>query len=172
MPTLKFSRAGGDSSFALLSLWGRPDPMNSNFRNFALWVVIFLLVLALVTLFQSPGQRGGGSDIAYSQLLNEADAGRITNVVISGPEISGTYHGRPHLHDLRAERSDAGHEAAAEGRADHRPAAVGQHALVHRAAREHACPSRSSSAPGSSCRARCRAAPAGPWASASPRRSF
>ncbi len=65
--------------------------MNSNFRNFALWVVIFLLVLALVTLFQSPGQRGGGSDIAYSQLLSEADAGRITNVVISGPEISGTY---------------------------------------------------------------------------------
>ncbi len=31
--------------------------MNPNFRNFALWVVIFLLVLvlALVTLFQNPG---------------------------------------------------------------------------------------------------------------------
>ncbi len=28
--------------------------MNPNFRNFALWVVIFLLVLALVTLFQNP----------------------------------------------------------------------------------------------------------------------
>ncbi len=56
--------------------------MNPNFRNFALWVVIFLLVLALVTLFQNPGQRAGGSDIAYSQLLNEADAGRIANVVI------------------------------------------------------------------------------------------
>ncbi|NIX77898.1 ATP-dependent zinc metalloprotease FtsH [Microvirga terricola] len=65
--------------------------MNSNFRNFALWVVIFLLVLALVTLFQSPGHRSGGSDIAYSQLLSDADAGRISNVVISGPEISGTY---------------------------------------------------------------------------------
>ena len=38
--------------------------MNPNFRNFALWVIIFLLVLALVTLFQSPGQRSGGSDIA------------------------------------------------------------------------------------------------------------
>src|SRR3954468_12221782 len=65
--------------------------MNPTFRNFALWVVIFLLVLALVTLFQNPGQRGGGTDIAYSQLLNEADAGRISNVMISGPEISGTY---------------------------------------------------------------------------------
>jgi cell division protease FtsH len=65
--------------------------MNTNFRNFALWVVIFLLVLALVTLFQNPGHRAGGSDIAYSQLLNDADNGRISNVVISGPEISGTY---------------------------------------------------------------------------------
>src|SRR5215211_31086 len=65
--------------------------MNPNFRNFALWVIIFLLVLALVTLFQNPGHRSGGSDIAYSQLLNEADNGRILNVVISGQEISGTF---------------------------------------------------------------------------------
>ena len=50
--------------------------MNPNFRNFALWVVIFLLVLALVTLFQNPGHRGGGSEIAYSQLLNDADSAR------------------------------------------------------------------------------------------------
>jgi cell division protease FtsH len=64
--------------------------MNPNFRNFALWVIIFLLVLALVTLFQNPGQRGGGGDIAYSQLLSDADNGRISNVVISGQEISGT----------------------------------------------------------------------------------
>ena len=37
----------------------RDRSMNPNFRNFALWVVIFLLVLALVTLFQNPGHRGG-----------------------------------------------------------------------------------------------------------------
>ncbi|MDB5592217.1 ATP-dependent zinc metalloprotease FtsH [Enterovirga sp.] len=65
--------------------------MNPNFRNFALWVIIFLLVLALVTLFQNPSQRGSGSDIAYSQLLSDAETGRITTVVISGQEISGTY---------------------------------------------------------------------------------
>ncbi|WP_375459993.1 ATP-dependent zinc metalloprotease FtsH [uncultured Enterovirga sp.] len=65
--------------------------MNPNFRNFALWVIVFLLVLALVTLFQNPGQRGGGSDIAYSQLLSDADTGRVTAVVISGQEITGTY---------------------------------------------------------------------------------
>ncbi len=66
--------------------------MNPNFRNFALWVIIFLLVLALVTLFQNPGQRSGGSEIAYSQLLNEADAGKIASVVIAGNEISGTFN--------------------------------------------------------------------------------
>ena len=67
--------------------------MNPNFRNFALWVVIFLLVLALVTLFQNPGHRGGGSEIAYSQLLNDADSGKIQTVVISGQDVSGTYVG-------------------------------------------------------------------------------
>ena len=146
--------------------------MNSNFRNFALWVVIFLLVLALVTLFQNPGQRGGGSDIAYSQLLSEADAGRITNVVISGPEISGTYtDGRtfttyaPNDPMLVTKLQQKGVQITARPQSDIDP-------LVHRAPREHPAHSRCSSAPGSSCRARCRAAPAGPWASASPRRSF
>ncbi len=67
--------------------------MNPNLRNFALWVVIFLLVLALVTLFQNPGHRAGGGEIAYSQLLNDADSGRVQSVVISGQDVSGTYTG-------------------------------------------------------------------------------
>ncbi len=65
--------------------------MNPHFRNFALWVVIFLLVLALITLFNNPGQRSPSSDIAYSQLLSDAESGRIATVVVSGQEISGTY---------------------------------------------------------------------------------
>ncbi|MGL5363646.1 MAG: ATP-dependent zinc metalloprotease FtsH [Bosea sp. (in: a-proteobacteria)] len=65
--------------------------MNPNFRNFALWVVIFLLVLALVTLFQSPGQRTASNEIPYSQLVTEAESGRIANVVVSGQEVSGTF---------------------------------------------------------------------------------
>ncbi len=65
--------------------------MNPNFRNFAVWLVIFLLVLALVTLFQSPSSRTADSNIAYSQLLSDAESGRITTVTIAGQEISGTY---------------------------------------------------------------------------------
>ncbi|MBL8587467.1 MAG: ATP-dependent zinc metalloprotease FtsH [Methylobacteriaceae bacterium] len=66
--------------------------MNPNFRNFALWVIIFLLVLALVTLFQNPSQRSASTqEITFSQLLTEVDAGRVREVTISGPEISGHY---------------------------------------------------------------------------------
>src|SRR5438309_727088 len=46
--------------------------MNANLRNFALWVIIVLLLLALFTLFQNPGQRTSSQDISFSQLLTEA----------------------------------------------------------------------------------------------------
>src|SRR5512145_2280546 len=65
--------------------------MNANLRNFALWVIIVLLLLALFTLFQNPGQRTTSQDISFSQLLNEVDQGRVRDVVIQGPEIHGTY---------------------------------------------------------------------------------
>src|SRR5215207_7220584 len=65
--------------------------MNANFRNFALWVIIVLLLLALFTLFQNPGQRTASSDISYTQLLTEADRGNVTSVTIAGNEIKGTY---------------------------------------------------------------------------------
>src|SRR5246500_3473118 len=66
--------------------------MNANLRNFALWVIIVLLLLALFTLFQNPGQHSTSSDISYSQLLNEVDQGRVRDVVIQGHEIRGTYN--------------------------------------------------------------------------------
>jgi cell division protease FtsH len=65
--------------------------MNPNFRNFALWVIIFLLVVALVMLFQNPGQRPPTQDITFSQLLNEVDQGHVREVTISGNEITGHF---------------------------------------------------------------------------------
>jgi cell division protease FtsH len=65
--------------------------MNANLRNFALWVIIVLLLLALFTLFQNPGQRTSSQDIPFSQLLSDIDAGKVRDVVIQGPEIHGTY---------------------------------------------------------------------------------
>ena len=65
--------------------------MNANLRNFALWVIIVLLLLALFTLFQSPSQRTSAQEISFSQLLSEVDQGRVRDVVIQGPEIRGTF---------------------------------------------------------------------------------
>src|SRR3982074_2474490 len=65
--------------------------MNANLRNFALWVIIVLLLLALFTLFQNPGQRTPAQDISFSQLLNEVDQSRVRDVLIQGPEIHGTF---------------------------------------------------------------------------------
>jgi cell division protease FtsH len=65
--------------------------MNANLRNFALWVIIVLLLLALFTLFQNPGQRAASQDISFSQLLTEVDAKHVRDVVIQGPEIHGTF---------------------------------------------------------------------------------
>ena len=70
--------------------------MNANLRNFALWVIIVLLVLALFTLFQNPSQRQSAQDISFSQLLTEVDQGKVRDVVIQGPEIHGNFtDGRP-----------------------------------------------------------------------------
>ena len=65
--------------------------MNANLRNFALWVIIVLLLLALFTLFQNPGTRTTSQDISFSQLLTEVDQGRVRDVLIQGPEIHGTF---------------------------------------------------------------------------------
>ena len=65
--------------------------MNANLRNFALWVIIVLLLLALFTLFQNPSQRASSQDISFSQLLSEVDQGRVRDVLIQGPDIHGTF---------------------------------------------------------------------------------
>ncbi|QGZ34827.1 ATP-dependent zinc metalloprotease FtsH [Stappia indica] len=66
--------------------------MNANFRNFALWVIIGLLLIALFQLFQSPGQRTVSNDIPFSQFLNQAEQGDVREVTIQGQQIIGSYN--------------------------------------------------------------------------------
>ncbi|ABA05963.1 membrane protease FtsH catalytic subunit [Nitrobacter winogradskyi Nb-255] len=65
--------------------------MNANMRNFALWVIIVLLLLALFTLFQNPGHHTTAQDISFSQLLTEVDQNNVRDVVIQGQEIRGNF---------------------------------------------------------------------------------
>ena len=80
--------------------------MNQNFRNFALWIVILLLLVALFNLFQSPSTQSGASDITYSQFRSETIDGRIRSVTISGQEITGTYTDGSRFRTIAPEGTD------------------------------------------------------------------
>jgi len=63
--------------------------MNSNFRNFAIWVVIALLLVALFNLFQGPVPRINSDEITYSEFLAKTNDGGVRDVTISGRRITG-----------------------------------------------------------------------------------
>ncbi|OXT02971.1 cell division protein FtsH [Notoacmeibacter marinus] len=65
--------------------------MNPNYRNFVLWAIIAVLLVALFNLFQSPQQRTGGSEVAYSEFIKAVDNGQVESVTISGNRITGKY---------------------------------------------------------------------------------
>jgi len=65
--------------------------MNAHFRNLALWAIIALLVVALIMLFQQPGQRTPIRDISFSELLTQIDQGRVHDVTIAGNEVTGHF---------------------------------------------------------------------------------
>lgn len=66
--------------------------MNGNFRNFALWIIIGLLLIALFNLFQNPGETSRGNTIPYSQFISEVEQGSVGSVTIAGTEITGVYN--------------------------------------------------------------------------------
>ena len=66
--------------------------MNTNFRNFALWVIIGLLLIALFQLFQSPSEQQLSDEIGFSQLLAEVDSGNVRGVTIMGQKITGNFN--------------------------------------------------------------------------------
>jgi cell division protease FtsH len=65
--------------------------MNPNYRNFALWAIIALLLIALFNLFQSPSQRSASNDVAYSTFITSVNDGKVKSVTIAGNRITGTY---------------------------------------------------------------------------------
>jgi len=62
-------------------------------KNFALWIIIALLLIALFNLFDGTTSHGPQSDIAYSEFLTEVANGRIADVTIQGQTISGHFSG-------------------------------------------------------------------------------
>jgi len=66
--------------------------MNPQFRNFAVWIIIGLLLIALFNLFQNPNRKVRANDISYSQFLTDVENRAIRTVTISGSQISGQYN--------------------------------------------------------------------------------
>jgi dUTP pyrophosphatase len=65
--------------------------MNATFRNFALLIIIALVLIALFNLLQSAAQRPGGPELAYSTFLTDVNSGKVRSVTIAGRLIVGTY---------------------------------------------------------------------------------
>jgi cell division protease FtsH len=65
--------------------------MNPQFRNFAIWIVILLLLVGLFKMFENPGRGTARAteEITYSDFLKGIDDQAIKNVTISGNKISG-----------------------------------------------------------------------------------
>jgi len=63
----------------------------NNFRNFAVWIVIALLLFALFSLFQGQASRLPSSDIRITEFLDRANAGDVKSVTISGDTLTGTF---------------------------------------------------------------------------------
>ena len=67
--------------------------MNPNIRNIALWAIIALLLVALFSMFQSTPSHNGASQVAYSKFVSDVDSGKVSDVTITGNNITGTYSG-------------------------------------------------------------------------------
>ncbi|WP_137178055.1 ATP-dependent zinc metalloprotease FtsH [Roseomonas sp. AR75] len=64
--------------------------MNNFGRNLALWVIVALLLVALFNLFQpSSGPGRASQQVAYSDFLNEVNAGHVRDVTIQGRTVTG-----------------------------------------------------------------------------------
>ena len=61
-----------------------------NIKNLVMWVIIVLLSVGLFNMFQDPTKISAeNNSLAFSNFLNEVDAGRVVEVQIQGNNISG-----------------------------------------------------------------------------------
>jgi len=61
-----------------------------NFKNLIMWAIIVLLSVGLFNMFQDPEKiKSERNKLAFSNFLNEVEAGRVVEVTIQGNNISG-----------------------------------------------------------------------------------
>ncbi len=63
--------------------------MNSNFRNFAIWLVILFMLMGLFQVFQSSTRSVSVTEMAYSEFISSVDAGTVAQVTIVDNKVVG-----------------------------------------------------------------------------------
>lgn len=63
--------------------------MNGNFRNFAIWLVILMMLMGLWQVFDSSTRTVAAAERTYSQFIADVDNGRVADVTIVENVISG-----------------------------------------------------------------------------------
>jgi len=63
--------------------------LNQFYKNLALWLVIGIVLIALFNMFNQP--LNPQSEVVFSDFMDKVEQGQITEVVISGDNISGKY---------------------------------------------------------------------------------
>ncbi|MEQ1899783.1 MAG: ATP-dependent zinc metalloprotease FtsH [Devosia sp.] len=63
--------------------------MNVNFRNFAIWLVILFMLMALFQVFQSTTRTGSVAEKSYTQFVTDVDGGKVTSVIITDNIVTG-----------------------------------------------------------------------------------
>jgi cell division protease FtsH len=75
---------------------GNGGGFNSNWgRSAALWAIIILMIVVMVSLFRPASERQASNAIAYSEFLNHVRDGKVGDVQIQGQVITGTISGTP-----------------------------------------------------------------------------
>ncbi|MCF6343840.1 MAG: ATP-dependent zinc metalloprotease FtsH [Devosiaceae bacterium] len=65
--------------------------MNTNFKNFAVWLIILVMLLGLYQVFQSSSvNQAASTEKNYSQFINDVDTGNVTSVTIIDNQLVGT----------------------------------------------------------------------------------
>ncbi len=64
--------------------------MNNLGRNVAIWVVIIVVGMAVLTAFQPGGSQHAAQQIAYSDFIHDVDQHQVRSVVIQEQNVSGT----------------------------------------------------------------------------------
>ena len=59
-----------------------------NARNFAFWIVLFLLILTLFNLFSNGQSSMASSNVSYSEFVAAVDAGQVQTVTVDGETLS------------------------------------------------------------------------------------